>query len=113
MLRSLIPSCACSWKPVGGVPGATNLYIQLMDSLYQINPSMLYLIQGPSQLNLTGVPGSSYQSNIPVADLPLVKDADPNAFFKQVLVKPYASQVLPPITAAAMRVDVLHLILKR
>lgn len=66
-----------------------------MDALYDINPDMLFLIQGPGQLNLTGVGGSSYVTNIPNAFINDNRDSDPNPFFKQVLVKPYVAQVLP------------------
>ena len=86
-------ACWCRWNPTRGLPGATNLFIQLMDALYTTNPAMLFLVQGSNQVNLTGLGGSSYVTNIPVADLPANINADPNPFFKQVLVKPYASQV--------------------
>ena len=66
-----------------------------MDALYTANPAMLFLVQGSNQVNLTGLGGSSYVTNIPVADLPANINADPNPFFKQVLVKPYVSQVRP------------------
>ena len=83
----------CRWNPAYGVAGASNLYIQLMDALFDINQDMLFLIQGPGQVNLTGVGGSSYVTNIPNAFIADNRDSDPNSFFKQVLVKPYISQV--------------------
>lgn len=92
-LSSQIQVSICRWNPAYGVAGASSLFIQLMDALYPINPNMLFLIQGPSQLNLTGVGGSSYVTNIPNAFIADNRDADPNPFFKQVLVKPYLSQV--------------------
>lgn len=64
-----------------------------MDALYKINPAMLFFIQGPSQLNLTGLGGSSYITNIPVAQIPSTKDSDPNAFFKLLLLRQYVTQV--------------------
>ena len=64
-----------------------------MDALFDINQNMLFLIQGPGQVNLTGVGGSSYVTNIPNAFIADNRDSDPNSFFKQVLVKPYVSQV--------------------
>lgn len=67
-----------------------------MDALYKINPAALFLIQGPSQLALTGTGGSSYITNIPLTRIPRNADSDPNSFFKQVLVKPYVTQVGPP-----------------
>lgn len=89
----------CRWNPAYGVPGATDLFIRLMDALYTVNTNMLFLIQGPNQVNLTGLGGSSYVTNIPNADIPNNLDADPNAFFKQVLVKSYVSQVSTVLTA--------------
>ena len=83
----------CSWNSLGNTTGATDLFIQLMDSLYPINTNMLFMIQGPAQFNLTGVGGSGFQTNIPLYLQPDNKPSDPNPFFKQVLVKPYASKV--------------------
>ena len=64
-----------------------------MDALYDINQNMLFLIQGSSQVNLTGIGGSGYVTNIPNAFIANNRDSDPNPFFKQLLVKPYVSQV--------------------
>ena len=70
-----------------------------MDALYPINPALLFFIQGPSQLNQTGVPGSSYITNLPNAvDSTGSFTADPNAFFKQVLIKDYVDRVAVAIS---------------
>ena len=81
------------WNPAYGVAGAGNLYIELMEALFDINKDMLFLIQGPGPVNLTGVGGSSYVTNIPNAYINDNRDSDPNSFFKQLLIKPYVAQV--------------------
>lgn len=69
-----------------------------MDALYAANRGLLFLIQGPDQVTLTGNAGSSYITNIPLAQLSTLKAEDPNTFFKQLLVKPYVSQVSTPLS---------------
>ena len=87
------PVLCLRWNPAFGVAGAANLYIQLMDALYEVNQNMLFLVQGPNQVNLTGTGGSSYVTNIPVQFAADSRDSDPNPFFKQLLIKPYVAQV--------------------
>ncbi len=45
--------CECRWNPANAVPGASNLFIQMMDAVNPVNPTMLYLIQGPNQVTAT------------------------------------------------------------
>ena len=80
------------WTPQNGKPGYGDMSLKIMDSLYQVNPGFLYVLEGCGQANLAKNWGDGM-----AVDPDLVKNrglTDPNPFFRTLMTKPYLSQVV-------------------
>lgn len=62
-----------------------------MDALNQLNPRVLFFLQGAGQTALTRSPGDGFAAD--TATLQKYNFSDPSAFFKTLLVRPYVNQV--------------------
>ena len=80
------------WQASNGVPGLQDIYLNLMDSLFQISTGVPFMIQGSGQANLVNW-GDGF-----VTDSAAIKTyglSDPNQFFTALMQKKYLNQVCP------------------
>jgi aryl-phospho-beta-D-glucosidase BglC (GH1 family) len=94
------------WEPSGNLPGLKELYLSAMESIYQINPEVLFFIEGTGQ----GDNGANWGDGF-ATDPGLIAEhglSDPTSFFEALLEKPYLNQVVisphvypPSVTHAA------------
>lgn len=80
------------WESSGDKLGLENLYLSVMDALYQVDPKFLFFIEGTGQGGINANWGDGF-----VTDEKLIKKfglSDPNPFFQALLHKPYVNQVV-------------------
>eukprot|EP00877_Chromochloris_zofingiensis_P000949 jgi/Chrzof1/10855/Cz05g14190.t1 len=81
------------WESSGGLPGAHELYLSVMDALYAVTPDdVLFMVEGAGQTNFGLNWGNGF-----ITDSSLISRyglSDPNAFFQDLLSKPYVNRVV-------------------
>eukprot|EP00891_Asterochloris_glomerata_P009180 jgi/Astpho2/9180/fgenesh1_pg.00137_%23_8_t len=77
------------------LPGASDLYLSVMDALYAINPATLFMIQGcgQAQARLVNNWGDGFVTD-PVVLAATPGASDPNPFFRSLMGRPYLDQVV-------------------
>lgn len=80
------------WEQSGDKPALKDLYLSAMDAIYAVNPDVLFLIEGTGQGGIDANWGDGFAT-----DPQLIQQyglSDPNPFFKAVVKKEYANQVV-------------------
>eukprot|EP00891_Asterochloris_glomerata_P005014 jgi/Astpho2/5014/Aster-05948 len=81
-----------SWDAANGLPGASDLYIAAMEALYPINPAILFLVEGTAQPQFVVNQGDGFVTSVPLIEA--TGASNPSTFFRTLLTKPYAQQVI-------------------
>lgn len=80
------------WEASGGKPALKDLYLSAMDAIYQVNPNVLFFIEGTGQGGIGANWGDGFATDpILISQYGL---SDPNAFFQALFSKPYLNQVV-------------------
>ncbi len=80
------------WEASGGKPALKDLYLSAMDALYPINNKLLFFIEGTGQGGIDANWGDGFATNGRL--ISQYGLSDPNPFFKELLTKEYANQVV-------------------
>ncbi|MDP1880662.1 MAG: cellulase family glycosylhydrolase [Parachlamydiaceae bacterium] len=80
------------WEPSGDKLALGEYYLSAMDAIYTINPNLLFFVEGTGQGGIDANWGDGFAT-----DPALISQyglSDPNPFFKELVKKPYANQVV-------------------
>lgn len=80
------------WEASGDKPGLGDLYLSAMDAIHQVNPNLLFLIEGTGQGGINANWGDGFATDPQV--ISQYGLSNPNAFFQALLKKPYVNQVV-------------------
>ncbi|KAK9803427.1 hypothetical protein WJX72_011774 [[Myrmecia] bisecta] len=87
------PDCQLvKWESAGGMPGAGELYLRVMEALSQVNAGTIFVIEGLGQQGYAKNWGDGL-----VTDPAIISKnglSDPNPFFQSLMTQPYLSQVV-------------------
>lgn len=93
------------WRARGGRPSLATLYVRAMDSIYKVQPDAIFVLEGTGQITYaipsgdgfvtdTGVINSFKTQVMKTSRYEITGIEDPNFFFKALLTKPYAQNVI-------------------
>lgn len=92
MVLMLIAVMYClRWDFNQPFPGLGSLYTALMNTLYSVNPGLLYFVEGVGQLPLSGSGGAGFATD--PSTIATFNISDATSFFQQLLLQPYVNQV--------------------